>query len=433
MYFRPTTASGNCTVRMDIAPRVLSVICGGQKIWHSRPMHRALSCILPALLACSCERTPSRSNTDAQAEQPAPPSPEQRASTFLAPDSKQLAALETALAGHLLAAREATDAAARTAALERAVEIIPFDATTLAELGRVHADSGRLVDAVLSFELAVRHADDVPQRAALLVDLAAAVEATGDLAHAAELYQSSVSLHPTEIAAIRLAELAGGVEVISHTGCVWIQHGPAPTELCPAYVQGRGASPSTCVRTHPTLEVDADTKVTIFSHLDPITAIEVYVVNVILGGMWFSSPLTWVSHPEAAHADEAITRLDMRLEQLAPDRKPQVVFEWEVDRRAVDPVAKTLVTRGSSNLGVLGLGAGEPRWWLGLRTASRHSERLVSDDSDATVTETSVAVTWIPKTGEFELLRTEHSPSTKLGRFPLGSYPVLCPSEIDGS
>jgi hypothetical protein len=405
-------------------------------------MHRALRCILPTLLACSCERTPTHANADTPAEASAQPSPEQPpTNTFVAPDANALDALAVALTGHLTAAREATDAMARSAALERALEIIPFHASTLAELGRAYIDSGRFTDAVLSFELAVRHADDVPEvpdvpdlplRATLLVELGAVLEATGNPARAAELYQHSVALHPNELAAARLAELTGGVEVISHVGCAWAQHGPPPVELCPAYVQARGASPSTCASTHPTLEIDADTKVMIFSHLDPITSIEVYVVNAILDGMWFSSPLTWVSHPKATHADESVVGLDMHLEQLAPDHKPQVVLEWQLDRRAIDPVGKTLITHRSSNLAVLRVAAGEPRWWLGLRTASSHSERPVSG-SEATTSQTSVAVTWIPKTGEFELLRTEHSPSSKLGRFALGSYPVLCPSEIDGS
>ena len=40
---------------------------------------------------------------------------------------------------------------------------------------------------------------------------------------------------------------------------------------------------------------------------------------------------------------------------------------------------------------------------------------------------------WLPKTGDFEVLRTEHSPSAVVGKFVLGAYPLLCPSEIDGS
>jgi hypothetical protein len=198
-------------------------------------------------------------------------------------------------------------------------------------------------------------------------------------------------------------------------------------------VQSRGASPDTCAYVHPTLELDADTKVEVFSHLDPSTAIEVYVVNVIVGGAWYSSPLTWVSHPEAAHADESVASLDLRLEQLAPDRKPQVMIQWTLERRAVDPAEHELVTRTSAHLAVLRVAAHDPRWWLGLRTASSHSERLVSDSSEPVPTQTSVALTWMPKTGEFELLRTEHSPSAPLGKFALGTYRVLCPSEIDGS
>lgn len=401
-------------------------------------MFRALTCTLFASLACSCNGTPSQTADSSSAEQSehrsaTPETPRPPANTFVAPDETELAALATTLAGHLAAAREASDVATRAAALERAVAVAPFDAKTLAELGRAYIDAGRFTDAVLPFELALRHAQDESVRAGLLVELGAAIEATGDRSRAAELYQSSVALQSTPLATDRLAALTGGVEVVSHQTCAWTEHGPPPVELCPAYVQARGASPSTCVYVHPPLELDADTKVAIFSHLDPSSAIEVYVVNAILGGVWYSSPLTWVSHPESVHADESVARLDLRLEQLAPDRKPQVVIEWELERRSVDPARKTLVTHTSSHLGVLRVSTLDPRWWLGLRTASSHKEQLVSDPAEPTSTQRSVALTWTPKTGEFELLRTEHSPSTTLGSFPLGAYPILCPAEIDGS
>jgi hypothetical protein len=401
-------------------------------------MHRAMTCILLASLACSCNGTPSQAADESSTQQLETPStpPESAqppANTFVAPDTTELAALATALTEQLAAAREATNAEARSAALERAVRLAPFDTALLAELGRAYTNAGRLTDAVLLFELALRHADDEPLRADMLVELGTAVEATGDRSRAAELYQSSVALHPTERAAAQLAALTGGVEVISHDTCAWTRHGPPAVEMCPAYVQSRGASPNTCAYAHPTLELDADTKVALFSHLDPSTAIEVYVVNAIIGGVWYSSPLTWVSHPEAEHADESVARLDMRLEQLAPDRKPQVVLEWELERRAIDPAKHTLVSHRSTHLAVLGVSALDPRWWLGLRTASTHSEQLASGPSEATITQTSVALTWTRETGEFELLRTEHPPSAKLGKFALGTYPILCPSEIDGS
>jgi tetratricopeptide (TPR) repeat protein len=402
-------------------------------------MRRALTCILLASLACSCNGKPSQATDESSTQQlevegasadlesPQPP-----ANTFVAPDTTELTSLATALTEQLAAAREATNAEARSAPLERAVRLAPFDAALLAELARAYTDAGRLTDAVLLFDLALRHADDVPLRADMLVELGTAIEATGDRSRAAELYQRSVALHPTERAATQLAALTG-VEVISHDTCAWTRHGPPAIELCPAYVQSRGASPDTCAYAHPMLELDADTKVAIFSHLDPSTAIEVYVVNAIIGGVWYSSPLTWVSHPEVAHADESVARLDMRLEQLAPDRKPQVVLEWELERRAVDPAKKTIVSHRSIHLAVLSVSALDPRWWLGLRTASTRSEQLASDPSEATTTQSSVGVTWIRETGELELLRTEHAPSTALGKFALGTYPILCPSEIDGS
>jgi tetratricopeptide (TPR) repeat protein len=398
-------------------------------------MRRALSCTMLTLSACSCESTTAQTTADVAAEASGDPAPETNAAppsknTFVPPSADEFAELATALAGHLSAARDATDAMTRRAALERAVHIVPFDTATLAQLGRAHADGGLLVEAARVFELAVRHADEAPTKAALLVELGAVREAMGNPSRAAELYQSSIALHSTELATARLAALTGA-EILSHDACAWTRHGPAPTELCPAYVQD--AAPSTCTYEHPPLVLDAQTKVEVFSHLDPSTAIEVYVVNVILGGVWFSSPLTWVSHPEVEHADENLARLELRLEQLAPDRKPQVVIEWQLERRAIDPANGTLETRLTSNLGVLSVGAGEPRWWLGLRTASSRMKQQRSDASEPTSIQTGVKLKWAPKTGEFEVLRTEHSPSTMLGEFALGTYPLLCPSEIDAS
>jgi hypothetical protein len=366
------------------------------------------------------DTTASSSNQQPSEGPPAPP-----ANTFAPPDAAELDALAAALAGHLGAAREAQDPAIRSAALERAVGIDPFDAVTLAELGRAYVETGRLLDAARTFELAVRDADEVPLRASLLLELGAVVEALGERSRAAELYQRSVAVHPTELATARLAALTGGVEVLSHDACAWTRHGAPPAELCPAYVQARDALPSTCVYVHPPLVLDADTEVAVFSHLDPSTAIEVYVINAIIGGVWYSSPLTWVRHPEVEHADESVRRLDMRLEQLAPDRKPQVVIEWEIERRAIDPSSGMIESRTSTHLAVLALSSADPRWWLGLRT--------MSESSGPTPTQTSVSLTWSPDTGEFELLRTEHSPSATLGKFALGTYPLLCPSEIDGS
>jgi hypothetical protein len=406
-------------------------------------MLRAVTCILLASLACSCNGAPSQATDTSSSSDPSPrpsPAPEPAqppANTFVAPSATELAELASALTEQLVAAREATDPAIRSAALERAVRIAPFDPGILAELGRAYTDAGRLTNANLSFDLALRHADDVPSRANLLVELGAVIEASGDRTRAAELYQSSVALHPTETAAARLVALTGGGEVLSHNTCAWTRHGPLPESgMCPAYVEARGASPITCAYVHPTLELDADTSVAIFSHVDPSAAIEVYVVNTIIGGVWYSAPLTWVSHPEATHADESVARLDLRLEQLAPDRKPQVVIEWDLERRAIDPANGTLVSHTSTNLGVLSVSALDPRWWLGLRTASSHSERLVGERGQppaTTSTQTSVALTWSPATGELELLRTEHPPSAMLGKFALGTYPILCPSEIDGS
>lgn len=389
---------------------------------------------LALVLLCACNGTSNSTTTDTAAKQPEPEpkSPQPPANTFVAPTADALATLETTLSGHLASARQTTDPLARIAALEQAVALDPFDAATLAELAHAYAGAGKIPEAAHSFELALRYSDDVPQRATFLLELGSLAELLGNPSRAAELYNSSVTLHATESAAARLAAVTGGVEVISHSSCMWTQHGPAPQELCPEWVKARDQSPSTCAYEHAPLTIDADTRVELFSQLDPSTAVEVFVVNAILDGIWYSSLLTWVSHPAAEHADENVAALDMRFEEVAPG-PPEILFEWKIERRAVDPITKLVETRTTTNLGVLSMASLEPRWWLGLRTASSRSARQLGDDHDGTPTQTSVEVKWEPKLGNFELLRTEHSPSATLGKFPLGSYPLLCPSEIDGS
>lgn len=398
--------------------------------------HASLACSLALVSACNrapkgTSETGSSNSADTASE---PQTPRPPANTFVSPSEDQLTALSNELANHLAAAREATDPTTQIAALERALAIHPFDAATLAELGKAQTSIGQVFEAAHAFELALRHADDTSQRAAMLLELGIVTESLGNSTRAAELYNASVSLDPTnEAAAARLTAITAGVEVLSHSNCGWTRHGPAAPELCPAYVQARDASPSTCVYTHPPLALDDGTRVELFSHRDPAAAIELYVINVIQDGLWYSAPLTWVSHPAAEHADENVAQLELRFEQLAPEPKPQVLIEWQLERRFVDPLSKQVETRTTSNLGVLSVGWDEPRWWLGLRTGSSRSVSTHGHEGEPTVTRTSVDVKWLTKTGDFEL-RTEHSPSGTLGKsgkFALGAYELLCPAEID--
>jgi hypothetical protein len=405
----------------------------------TRPFTRTvLASLLTSTVACNGARNeksdattgPDGASSTDTAGQPGPPQPP--ANTFESPSADELDKLSTALAGHLAAARETTDVSVRTAALQRAIELDPFDVATLAELGRSQLAAAQPFEALRSFELALHHSDDVPQRAALMLELGDVAQMLGNVGRAAELYQVSVALHPSEEASARLSAATGGVEVLSHSSCGWFRHGPPPPELCPTWVQGRDASPSTCIYTHPPISLDDKNRVELFSWLDPSTAIEVYVLNVILDGVWHSSPLTWVTHPAAEHADENVAHIDLRFERLAPEPDPQVVVEFQIERRMVDPATKLLETRTTSNLGVLSVGSSEPRWWLGVRTASTRTVQP-HGGGEPSLTQTGVEVKWLPKTGDFELLRTEHVPSAMLGKFVLGAYLLMCPSEIDGS
>ena len=72
------------------------------------------------------------------------------------------------------------------------------------------------------------------------------------------------------------------------------------------------------------------------------------------------------------------------------------MIEWDLERRTVDPITGTLDTRTTTNLGVLSVLSLEPRWWLGLRTASTHSVQPLAG-GDPVLTQTSVEVKWTPQ------------------------------------
>ena len=291
-------------------------------------MHRTLISfvLLSSLGACNGAQNQSsqssQTSVDDSTKQPDPdPEPEgprPPANTFVAPATDELTTLASTLETNLKTARETSDPAARIAALERAVAIDPFDSKMLAELGRGYSTAGQLPEAVHAFDRALRHADDAPQRAAMLLELGVVAETIGNLPRASELYQSSVQLHSTDAALARLNAATGGVEVISHSNCGWTSHGPAPSELCPAFVEALQLPASSCVYTHPPLTVTPQKRVELFAYVEPSTKTEIHVINAILDGAWHSSLLTWVSHPEAKHADENIARIDLRLERVAP-------------------------------------------------------------------------------------------------------------------
>ena len=72
------------------------------------------------------------------------------------------------------------------------------------------------------------------------------------------------------------------------------------------------------------------------------------------------------------------------------------------------------------------------RWLLGLRTRSTHARGPIGGELGKP-SETSVALEYDTKTGQLEVVRTPMDPSARVGKFALGTYPLLCPYEIGAS
>ncbi|WP_146158017.1 hypothetical protein [Enhygromyxa salina] len=393
---------------------------------------------------------------DSSAPAPSPVAEALAPNSFEPLSDDQLARAHAAVETHLNAGRaaiEAIDLATGIGQLQAAAAISPTDATILRALGWAHFDAHQLAEAEHVLDRALHHARDPDTRAAVLYELGRVAEARADVPVASERYTDSLAIRPDESVAARLVALTGGTEVISHTACGWTRHGPAPAQLCPAYLRTRepGRAASACAyettravagpraresgaATVDDLELDGGVEISVFSYLEPGLggAREIFVLNAVLDGVWYSGELTWVDHPGASYADEALAKLQLRTEQLAPGGLPELVIEWSVQGRAIDPGAEVELSWSVDRLGVLMLQSGSPRWLIGLNRASTASIATIGGEA-ADLSSTGLEIEWLPKTGEVELRAATNQSSAPARRYALGAAPQLCPAELDGS
>ena len=343
------------------------------------------------------------------------------------------------------AALAAEDLQRALAELGAAAVLDPVNPELLTQLGATALRAGRLPEARHHLSRALRHAETPTQRGELLALLGRVAEARGDRMRASELYVHSLALAPNELIRHQLAALTGGAEVISNSACGWREQGPAPARLCPAYLETLGPveageaarrcalEPSEDGASTPgTLELDAETKLATFSYHDPTRAIEVIVLNALIGESWYSHELSWLDHPEARYADENLGALELRAEQLAPGGPLEVVVEWSIEGRAVELGAAELTQRDHEldYLAVLMLHRGKPDWLIGLSTSRTLRSGAFASPTIEQQRE-SVSLEWLTKTGEVEIGEGEDPPSAPTGRHGLGAYSQLCAAELE--
>ncbi|KIG18852.1 INTEGRAL MEMBRANE PROTEIN (Rhomboid family) [Enhygromyxa salina] len=415
---------------------ILAAACGGSE----PPPHER---------AAAATRADANPPTTPTANAPAAPrSP--ATNRFTPPTAKQLERSKLALQGHLDAGRAAIaaqDPPTGIAQLQAAAAINPTQPTISRELGWAQLEAGQLDQAQATLDRALHHATDLHTRAAIEFELGRVAEARADIPVATEHYTKSLELRPNELVAARLTTLTGGTEVISHSECGWIDHGPAPAHLCPAYLRtlAPGDPPPTCAYEHSAagesgpvtvydLELDGASKVAVFSYLEHGAggSREIFVLNAVLDQRWYTSELTWVDHPEVGYADENLADLQLRTEQLAPGGLPELVIEWSVQGHAIDPGANIETTWSVDRLGVLMLQSGTPRWLIGLTRAAKTRSATIAGDGPPELRTRSVELEWLTKTGQVELRAGDHEPSAPIGTFALGAAPQLCPAELAG-
>jgi tetratricopeptide (TPR) repeat protein len=405
--------------------------------------HRGpLALIAILLLGCNGGRGHATQSDDGSdpAKLDPPAQPSLRPSAFVRPPADVRTQLHAQLIAHVQTGRAALasgDMQRAATALEQAAKLDPLAIQTLSELGTAYFELGRFADAERVRSTALHFAGPAPsERAALLFRLGNAVELGGDRQWASELYTRSLELAPAPEVSDALVGLTGGVEVVGHVHCGWTKHGEPQAQPCRSYLRLNGwEATHRCAYDPPAgdaLELGDGRRVFVFSYLEPSGERELLVANVIAVGQWFSAPLAWIAHPSATHVDENLATLELRAEDLARGGMPEVVIEWEVEGRGLALEQQREHSWRVRDQAVLHAAGHEPRWLLGVRLHASQQTGPI-DGPLAPAREASVALKIEPKTGELEVVRTEHEPSARLGEFALGSYPLLCPIEIGAS
>lgn len=404
-------------------------------------MRLAVLIVALGLLACSgdtsCAERSHETPPPVDTETSTVPSEQQGAAApldFARPDAGSLAELQTRVRAHRSTAAEALAAGEAIRALtelQAAAVLDPMSVTLLSELGTAQLHVEHYDEAVRTWGFAIHHTDDLQARAAF-VDKLAIAHAPGSPQLAAELFARSLELRPDAAISERLAQLTGGVEVISHARCGWTMH-ELTDDKCAAYLRTLAPGPErSCTKQqlHADVALPDGRTLSLFAYAEPALELETYVIAMSFADRWWAAPLAWVRHPTAAYADETIARIDVRLEDLAPGVVPEFVIEWDIVGRALlldDGVEQQWRV---TNLAVLLLATHEPRWLLALRTHAQRSSTPLSG-GETTEQARDVAVAWNEQAGTFTVNRTDHEPTARLGEFGLGSYPLLCPAELD--
>lgn len=376
--------------------------------------------------------------------------------------------------------RKASRAKDHGTAIQRfraALKINPAHAGVLGELGWAHFKAGQLDEAEDVLARALRYSRSDKGRGMVLYNLGRVHEAREDFASAATYYARSLERRPNDTVKARLEGIESRVDKVAdhpEKDCAFeAQNGEPPRDLCHDFVAGlvkqldpevEDAGEILCVH-NPTrelderdvgpdyavaagehdqvteymLEIDDDTRATIFSYDDPELGFmtEHVVLAVVTGQGWFLYPIAMVEHPGVSYADEDAHGYALRAEQVVPGGAKELVVEWSHGGHDGDLEGNMMWTYNTRQVAVVSLEGGKPSWLATLRTQREEAYDIFLDDLPkptdklvGTEWKGRVDVDWTGTPGKLVVTLASGDAPTPTGTFSVSDYPVQCPAEL---
>ncbi len=436
------------------------------------------------------------SSSPAPGPSPEPaPAPEGTGGTEPVPDKARSAELERPskeeaeagrkeLAKLLGEGRKASKAGDHSTAIERfraALKLNPAHAGVLGELGWAHFKAGELDPAEDVLLRALRHSRTDEGRGMVLYNLGRVHEAREDFESAATYYARSLERRPNDTVKARLEGLeakVGAASVHPEKDCAFAaQNGDPPRDLCHGIVTAlaadlegeagedadlagdilcmhnptreldeRDVGPDYAVAagehdrvTDYMLEIDGDTRATIFSYNDIELGLftEQVVLAVVTKQGWYLYPIAMVEHPGVSYADEEAHGYALRAEQVVPGGAKELVVEWSHGGHDGDLEGNMMWSYDTRQVALVSLEGGKPAWLATLRTQREEAydiflEDLPKPDDPLVGTESKgrVKVDWTGTPGKLVVSLASGDAPTPTGTYAVADYPVQCPAEL---
>ncbi|MEM6295001.1 MAG: hypothetical protein AAGA54_27260 [Myxococcota bacterium] len=386
-------------------------------------------------------------------------------STFKPPAKDEALAAKAELSSQLSKGRKAVKAknyAEGIDALRAAKALAPMNAKVLGELGWALFLDGQLDDAEHELQAALHVAVKSVRKGAILYNLGRVEEARRETTRAADRYRQSLAVRPNETVKARLESL-GVDDAATHSVCtIDKEPGRPPLDLCADVLRRAPESgredPPTCefgwtkpLREGPEVAASAAGErrqasvfkveeptyaATAFSIWDRDIMEESFYLGIVVGDAWYVASLATVMHPGVGYADESVGLLELEAKELTGDGAKELIVRWSVGAHDMDPGVMYMEDTRHENTAVLSLDGGAPRWVGAVRTFTEwNSGEMDPDEWGGLIdpkTGTTTADLTFDGAGKLTITATgTPPPSTPVGTFSLGAYPVLCPDEQD--